>query len=225
MSNVEDSLRSMRIAGGILLAVPLVAVILRCYVRLRLVKAFGWDDGVMVLAMCFHIVLSVCMIGGSIAGLDGGIVTPRSMERLMLYWWIGILAQAYAADACKVSICIFLLRVSARLVYQRVIYGIAILSVLLGIKSTVVQLVQCRPINYFWTRYYSGAMTDGTCFPPETYRSLTYVYVSIAGTSDLVLAFLPVLIVRKLQISTSKKIQIAVILSLGWVYVSPWYDV
>lgn len=33
------------------LCISFVAVCLRCYVRLALVKAFGWDDGVMVFAM------------------------------------------------------------------------------------------------------------------------------------------------------------------------------
>jgi hypothetical protein len=28
-----------------------VSVVLRCYVRLRIVKAFGWDDGFMVVAL------------------------------------------------------------------------------------------------------------------------------------------------------------------------------
>lgn len=28
-----------------------VSVVLRCYVRLRIVKAFGWDDGFMVFAL------------------------------------------------------------------------------------------------------------------------------------------------------------------------------
>lgn len=33
------------------LGISLVAVCLRCFVRLRIVKAFGWDDGAMLLAM------------------------------------------------------------------------------------------------------------------------------------------------------------------------------
>lgn len=36
---------------AVFLGISLVAVSLRCFVRLRLVKAFGWDDTVMVLAM------------------------------------------------------------------------------------------------------------------------------------------------------------------------------
>lgn len=33
------------------LAISLLTVSLRCYVRLRVVRAFGWDDGFMVVAM------------------------------------------------------------------------------------------------------------------------------------------------------------------------------
>lgn len=33
------------------LIISLAAVSLRCFVRLKLVKAFGWDDGLMLLAM------------------------------------------------------------------------------------------------------------------------------------------------------------------------------
>jgi hypothetical protein len=35
----------------VMLCTSFVAVCLRCYVRWRIVKAFGWDDGIMVLAM------------------------------------------------------------------------------------------------------------------------------------------------------------------------------
>ncbi|KAL5338257.1 hypothetical protein BJX70DRAFT_204705 [Aspergillus crustosus] len=218
MTSVEDSISDLTIAGGVLLAVPLVTVFLRCYVRIWLVKAFGWDDGLMVLAMCFHIVLSICVIGAGVVGIgEGGRVTPQSLVAMMKYWWIGVLAQAYAADTCKISICIFLLRVSARMVYKWIIYGVAILSVLLAIKSTAIQLVQCQPIDYFWLRFDPMTTVEGSCFSAETYRVLTYVYVSIAGTSDLVLGLLPVFIVRKLQISLFMKVQIAVILGLAWV--------
>jgi hypothetical protein len=36
---------------SLFVAMAFVSVALRCYVRLRLVKAFGWDDGFMVLAL------------------------------------------------------------------------------------------------------------------------------------------------------------------------------
>jgi len=42
---------SIFIVTIIFLVISLVAVCLRCFVRIRLVRAFGWDDGLMVAAM------------------------------------------------------------------------------------------------------------------------------------------------------------------------------
>lgn len=36
---------------AVFLGISFVAISLRCYVRLRIVKAFGWDDTVMLMAM------------------------------------------------------------------------------------------------------------------------------------------------------------------------------
>ncbi|KAL4863108.1 hypothetical protein BDV12DRAFT_202432 [Aspergillus spectabilis] len=148
MTNVEDSVKYLGVAIGVLLVVSLVTVTLRRYFRIWLVKAFGWDDEAMILEMN---------------------------------------------------------------VYQRIIYTIAILSGLLAIKGTIVQLVQCRPIDYFWTLFEPETAGDGTCFSPETYRALTYVYDSLADTSDLVLGSLPV---SSCASCAKKKNQPAVILGL-----------
>lgn len=42
---------SVTVVSIISLFLSSVAVALRCFVRLRLVKAFGWDDGLIVFAM------------------------------------------------------------------------------------------------------------------------------------------------------------------------------
>jgi hypothetical protein len=42
---------AVRGVAAAFLALSTIAVLLRCYVRLRIVKAFGWDDGIMILAM------------------------------------------------------------------------------------------------------------------------------------------------------------------------------
>ena len=39
------------IVTAVFFGISLVTVILRCFVRLRVVRAFGWDDGLMLLAM------------------------------------------------------------------------------------------------------------------------------------------------------------------------------
>lgn len=55
MSTQEDHQNHAIIAvAATFMTLAFITVVLRCYVRLRLVKAFGWDDGSMVVAMVSH---------------------------------------------------------------------------------------------------------------------------------------------------------------------------
>lgn len=52
MGSVEDHQNAAIIAvAATFMTVAFITVALRCYVRLRLVKAFGWDDTAMLVAM------------------------------------------------------------------------------------------------------------------------------------------------------------------------------
>lgn len=53
LAAVQDDGRSKAIlvTTSVFLAISLVSVGLRCFVRTRIVRAFGWDDSVMLLAM------------------------------------------------------------------------------------------------------------------------------------------------------------------------------
>jgi hypothetical protein len=50
---VQDDSRSnaILIVTAVFLGISLGSVILRCFVRTRVVRAFGWDDIIMLLAM------------------------------------------------------------------------------------------------------------------------------------------------------------------------------
>jgi hypothetical protein len=50
----DDRSLEVKVVAAVFVAIASVTVILRCYVRLFVVKAFGWDDGAMVIAMVFH---------------------------------------------------------------------------------------------------------------------------------------------------------------------------
>lgn len=49
----DDRSLEVRSVAAVFMSVACVAVMLRCYVRGWVVKAFGWDDGAMVLAMVY----------------------------------------------------------------------------------------------------------------------------------------------------------------------------
>lgn len=51
MTDEDQNSQAVKSVAAVFMTVACIAVILRCYVRAWVVKAFGWDDGVMVLAM------------------------------------------------------------------------------------------------------------------------------------------------------------------------------
>jgi hypothetical protein len=61
MSSDEDRQNAaIKVVAGLFMSIACVAVMLRCYVRGFVVKAFGWDDGAMVMAMVACPLLVVC---------------------------------------------------------------------------------------------------------------------------------------------------------------------
>jgi cation-transporting ATPase 13A1 len=51
MLSLEGRSQAIFVITTIFLGFSFIAVCLRCFVRLRLVKAFGWDNALMVFAM------------------------------------------------------------------------------------------------------------------------------------------------------------------------------
>lgn len=62
MSSDEDHQNTaIIVVAALFVSIACVAVILRCYVRGWVVKAFGWDDGAMVMAMVASPLLAACI--------------------------------------------------------------------------------------------------------------------------------------------------------------------
>ncbi|GAB1197733.1 hypothetical protein APSETT444_007036 [Aspergillus pseudonomiae] len=65
----DDKSEAIIIVTSISLGLSLLAVSLRYYVRLHLIRAFGADDYMMVLAMAFNPAFAICGIAGGSTGL------------------------------------------------------------------------------------------------------------------------------------------------------------
>lgn len=65
---MTDHNLEVKAVAATFVSIACVTVLLRCYVRLRVVRSFGWDDGAMVIAMLFYFMFSGSMIGGSLYG-------------------------------------------------------------------------------------------------------------------------------------------------------------
>ncbi|GKZ31064.1 hypothetical protein AbraIFM66950_011123 [Aspergillus brasiliensis] len=197
----------------VVMVISLVTVCFRCFVRWRIVKAFGWDDTLMVFAMVLDIVLTACAIAGAEEGVGQHMMDLHSTEKIhhsMLWWWLCQCIYIWASGIAKVSIALALLRLSIQN-YQRIIlWAVMGASACISLVFWFFMLLQCQPISEFWER--TGT---GQCLSTDTIINVAYVYSGICAVCDFALGLLPIDLVRQLQINPKTKVALGATLSLG----------
>ncbi|RAL12361.1 uncharacterized protein BO97DRAFT_56241 [Aspergillus homomorphus CBS 101889] len=215
MMLLEGRSKEILIVSVVCMAISFITVCLRCYVRLRLIKAFGWDDGLMVVATILNIFLTVCAIIGAMEGIGRRLIDFRSMDELhraMLWWWLGQCIYMWASGVAKVSIALALLRLTVRRSHRFILWTVICASVSVGLTFWFFMVLQCHPVSEFWER--TGR---GKCLDTSVLLIVAYVYSSICAACDFALGLLPILLVRKLQINPRTKIALGATLSMGCV--------
>ncbi|KAL6710409.1 hypothetical protein ACN47E_009355 [Coniothyrium glycines] len=218
---MADSARALETRGAALQAVCItfvvlafVATILRVYVRTCIVKAFGWDDGWMILALLFHIMFAGCAIGGIHWGTGRHMdtLTNKEIFMAMRYWWLCYIAYCWAMICSKISIGLFLLRVTVKSIHKWIIYGVMTLTVVTGLVFFLVTLLQCTPIDFFWNKN-----QDGWCVNIDVIIGLTFLYSVCSVICDFTFAILPIFLVWNLNMSARTRLALIPILGMACV--------
>ncbi|KAL4916629.1 hypothetical protein BDW62DRAFT_101186 [Aspergillus aurantiobrunneus] len=210
-----DHSAAVRGVAAAFLALSSLAVILRCYVRLRIVKALGWDDWVMGFAMLFYIMFCGCMIGGSLWGTGKHLwdLTAKQRTIAMEYWFLCDISYAASSILAKISVCIFLLRVIPFQWHRATLYTVTALNVSTGIVFFVLLVIQCSPVSFWWRRM-SGD-TDGKCVYLDVIEAMLYAFSVTSAVFDLTVGLLPIILVHKLQMDRRTKAAVASILGMA----------
>jgi hypothetical protein len=139
-------------------------------------------------------------------------LSPENIFRAMRYWWLCYIAYCWTMIAAKISIGLFLLRVTVDRIQRYIIYTIMGLSTTIGLVFFFATLFQCAPIDYFWNR-----SQPGSCIDIDVIIGLTYLYSAVATICDFTFGLLPIWLVWNLNMSKSSKIALIPILSMGCV--------
>lgn len=200
---------------AVFLAISLLTVSLRCYVRLRVVRAFGWDDGFMVVAMTLNVAFAICGFIGASYGMGGSpdiaLYQPGDIKNALLCWWVGQIFYVVTCVVAKLSITISLLRITVSKMHSWILYSVMTLSVVGGLIFFFFTIFECSPVNYFWDRL----TVDGKCLDTNLLLGIVYLYSAIAAFTDFTIGLLPIFIVWKLHMPRPSKIALAGILGLG----------
>ncbi|GKZ36654.1 hypothetical protein AbraIFM66950_007829 [Aspergillus brasiliensis] len=211
---VDRSLE-VRAVAAVFFALASVTTILRCYVRLAVVKAFGWDDGVML----FYAMFSGCMIGGSLYGTGKHLTELTNHQRTtaMEYWFYCDIGYALASILCKISVSIFILRVTIDRTHQIAVCLVGGIVVISGLIFFIMVLVQCHPLSYFWNQLSSAYTGPGSCMNMHIIVGGLYAFSASSALFDLTIAILPILLVRKLNMKRDVKVAVAGLLGMACV--------
>ncbi|KAJ5769484.1 hypothetical protein N7520_004043 [Penicillium odoratum] len=224
MLPLEGRSLSIFIVTTIFLGISFIAVCLRCFVRIKLVKAFGWDDALMVFAMLLNILFALCGLTGALYGIGQRtevLIERGTMETAMFWWWLGQTSYVWVCSIAKISIALALLRLTVSKLHRMILWGVVAITTIVGLVFWFMLTLQCTPVSYFWqrVRVYNKppVIVPGSCVNLDGIIDIAYVYSVTATCCDLTLGLLPVSLVWNLQMNTRTKAALAGILGMGCV--------
>lgn len=157
------------------------------------------------------------LTGRHLQRIEGVLLPPQAPWSLCLlssqYWWLCYVAYCLTMIAAKISIGLFLLRITIRSLHRWIINISMGLTVLTGIVFFFVTLLQCMPVSYFWDK----SLANGRCINIEVIIGLTYLYSAISAICDFTFGILPIFLVWNLNMSRNSKFLLVPILSMACV--------
>ncbi|KAF7527827.1 hypothetical protein G7054_g10347 [Neopestalotiopsis clavispora] len=198
-----------------LLTIAIISMALRIITRLFIVKGFGRDDYLMVFASISFTLFVTCAITGVHygTGRHHSDLSDDDFETAMKYWWLCYIWYCVSMITSKLSIGVFLLRITVQRIHHYILYLAMFCSVLTGLVFFFVTLFQCHPITYFWAK----VGKEGSCVDAGIIAALTYLYSAISVIADFTFALLPLHMIKGLQMNRRTKYALIPILGMGCV--------
>ncbi|KAJ5738848.1 hypothetical protein N7493_002003 [Penicillium malachiteum] len=202
---------------SVMMGLAIIAVALRCFVRLYIVRSFGWDDSIMVGALVLFIGLCVCSICGAKSGVGHRLADFgtdfKLYEKALLWWWLSQFIYIWASAAAKISIALALLRLAVKPWQRKFLYFLIGLTIVIGLLFFFVLTFDCDPVSYFWKQ--ADPSSKGHCTSVDILLDIAYVYSALTIVVDFSLGVFPMFLVWNLQMNSRTKVAVSGILSLG----------
>ncbi|KAG9189862.1 hypothetical protein G6011_06730 [Alternaria panax] len=191
----------------------ILACLLRIYVRIRMVKAFGRDDWLMVLATLFFIAYttSSCIGVHYGTGRHHDDLSIEGVQNAKHAWYFCYLFYSVSMICSKLSIGFLLLRISIRKLHTWIIYIAMCVSIIAGGAFFFVCLFQCYPVSYMWDR----TSQEGKCVDNTVITALGYVYSILSIITDFTFAIIPGFLVWHLQLKRRTKVALIPLITMG----------
>ena len=142
-------------------------------------------------------------------------IIPENRSIALRYWWYCEPLYILVNMFIKLSIAVFLLRISVVTTHKVIIWITLIISEVYGLFFLILFILQCRPTSYFWERFSPTPPEHGTCISVNITAGVFFGYSAVCCLTDWTLSILPGFMVWNLQMNVRTKILVAMILAVG----------
>lgn len=137
-------------------------------------------------------------------------LSVEQYRNFLKYYYLDTAQFFIALATCKISICLFLLRLSHFNKLKRILYGLILFLILTHLALFFLNVFQCSPVDKVW-----NLDDPGKCFSEATVMNILVAQGVFSFTTDFVCAAFPIVLLRKLKIKTQSKIALCCLMGLG----------
>jgi hypothetical protein len=201
-------------ASGVMTGLTVAIVAVRLYVRQFVLKTFGWDDAVILLATMQCIAVMACFIGQTQNG--GGnhwwdIEVPYEYERLKHWQYAQVAVSITGVSVTKISIGFGMLRFLHGRVWRWLNIALMVFVVVATIVCMGPFFFECWPTHYSW----AYKRPPGVCIDLALFRAFANANAYINIITDWAFVLLPIPTIWHLQVNLRTKLSLIAVLSLG----------
>ena len=207
-------------SGALATCVTAVVIITGIFVLGRMLfKAYGtdgglwWDDWTILATHTCGIGLSVIGIYGLAGhglGKDIWTLPFDDITILLQFFYFSEVFYLLNITLLKMSILFFYMRLFTTPGTKKVLWVSQIFNGLFGLACVLVAIFQCRPIDYFWSRW--DGEHQGTCL---NFNAIGWTNAIVGITLDLWMLAIPLNKLRGLSLSWKKKAGVTLMLCAG----------
>ncbi|KAI9739700.1 MAG: hypothetical protein M1834_006419 [Cirrosporium novae-zelandiae] len=209
ISDAEVKQQSLRYGCYVIYVLAMIVVCLRLYARKFLVGSLGADDYLIIAASITStgIIVTVPYMYNLGIGRHYYNLTEYEILYGRRWGWISQILYYFALGLAKTSMVALYVRLASDKKHIYLLYGMGTMIFLHGLAAAITTSHMCSPVSIVWSN----------TFPAGCINLLTFNYFNAAFhiLSDLILAILPIPILKHLNMNKKRKLGLSILFSIG----------
>ncbi|KAG6251076.1 hypothetical protein E4U23_000922 [Claviceps purpurea] len=210
----ESNASNLVITCIAMLVTSWIAVGIRTFTRVFLMKGYQADDILMLIAQAiFTVTCSIQFVGvqSGVGRHNASFTNEDDLVAAIMWQALGVAIYILNMMFIKLSIGVFLLRIATQKSYIWAIRIVLVIITLWSIGLFIWNLFQCTPIEKQW----DFRITDGQCAGAGEVLTAAYALSVMTIVTDWFFALIPIPMLWGVKMSTQAKTTVILILSLG----------